>query len=448
MNQLAPDRLACSLPSDASMEEIVRGLWKLPRDLISDGYDAALYALADQLPMTVHEYPTGSEAWTWIIPEKWTCHEAYLETLQGERIFSYQDHPLHAMSYSLPFEGEVSREELFAHLYAHPKLAEAIPYIFKFYERDWGLCCTQQQKDALTDSRYRVVIRTEFNQGTLKVGEVVVPGQSDECIVLCAHLCHPHVVNDDLTGVSVGMDVMRALLKRDNLRYTYRFIILPETIGSLAYLSHNEDLIPKMKGGLFLEMLGLENAHALQKSFAGDSDVDRCFSLVLKERAPSGWEGPFNQVISNDERQFNAPGVRVPMLSLSRVLPPSDPDWPFPQYHTSLDDLDGLCPASLEESRDLVLAMIEAVERDRTPINNFKGEVFCSRYGIHVDFYEDPEGNQALLDTLHRIDGTMSISQIAETIGASFSTVERIVDALAEHNLVHFADSAVTPKVS
>lgn len=422
------------------MEQIVHGLWTLPRDLISDGYDAALCALADQIPMTIHEYPTGMEAWTWVVPEKWTCLEAYLETLDGRRIFSYEEHPLHAVSYSIPFVGEVSRDELFAHLHVHPKLPEAIPYVFKFYERDWGLCCTQKQKKALTDERYRVVIRTLFEPGSLKVGEVVVDGKTDECIVLCAHLCHPHMVNDDLTGVAVGVDVMRRLMRRMDLHYTYRFVILPETIGSIAYLSQNEALIPRMKGGLFLEMLGLDHPHALQHSFAADTVLDRCFSMILKERDPKGWEGPFNRVISNDERQFNAPGVRVPMLSLSRVLPPTDPDWPFSEYHTSLDNLDGLSSVGMNESRDLVLAMIEAVECDRTPVNRFKGEVFCSRYDIHVDFYEDPEGNRILLDTLHHVDGSKSIAQIAETIGASFATVRRIVDALDRNGLIAYAD--------
>ncbi len=129
------------------MGQIIDSLWRLPRDIVSNGYDAALRALATQLPMTIHEYPTGMEAWTWVVPEKWTCHEAYLETLDGRRLFSYADHPLHVVSYSLPFEGVVSREELLAHLHAHPRIPDAVPFIFKYYERDWGLCCSQLQRE-------------------------------------------------------------------------------------------------------------------------------------------------------------------------------------------------------------------------------------------------------------------------------------------------------------
>ncbi len=254
----AENKLSIQLPENASMEELISALWRLPRDIVSDGYDIALRALSTQVPMTVHEYPTGTECWTWLVPEKWTCQEAWLETLDGRRLFSYADNPLHVVSYSLPVDREVSREELFEHLHVHPELPDAIPFVFKYYERDWGLCCSKKLKESLRDDRYRVVIRSDFSYGTLKVGEVIVPGKSSETFVLCAHLCHPAMVNDDLSGVVVGLKVMQELLKRRDLRYTYRFLILPETIGSVAYLSHHEELIPKMIGGLFLEMLGLK----------------------------------------------------------------------------------------------------------------------------------------------------------------------------------------------
>lgn len=431
-------RFGVSLPANASMEQLIKALWWLPRDILSDGYDMALEALAKQVPMTIHDYPTGTPCWSWIIPEKWSCHEAYLETLDGQRLFSYADHPLHVMSYSLPFEGEVSREELFEHLYTHPNIPEAIPFNFKYYDRDWGLCCSQNLKDSLNDDRYNVVIKSSFSYSTLKVGEVVVPGESDETIVLCAHLDHPAMVNDDLTGVVVGLDVMRELLKRPNLRYTYRLLILPETIGSVAYLSHNEALIPKIKGGLFLEMLGLHNPPALQLSFNGKTEVDQCFSMALKEHNSDGWTGTFRTIIGNDERQFNAPGVRIPMLSLSRVLPRSAQEWPYREYHSDHDNLDLLSVNSLEDSRTLVLRMIDTLENNLVLVNKFKGEVFCSRYGIHIDFYTNPEGHKALFDIMYLIDGTRSVAEIANTCGISFDATKRTISELHRHDLVEY----------
>ena len=431
-------RFGVSLPDNASMEQMIKGLWQLPRDIISDGYDAALEALEEQVPMTIHKYPTGTHCWTWITPEKWTCHEAYLETLSGNRLFSYADNPLHVVSYSLPFEGDVSREELLNHLHVHPKISEAIPFKFKYYERDWGLCCSENLRDSFKDDRYRVVIKSSFSYGTLKVGEVVVPGESDESIVLCAHLDHPAMVNDDLTGVVVGIDVMRELLKQRNLRYTYRLLILPETIGSVAYLSHNEELIPNMKGGLFLEMLGLDNAPALQLSFDGNTELDQCFALAMEEHDSDGWAGAFRTCIGNDERQFNAPGVRVPMLSLSRVLPPSARDWPYREYHSSYDTPALLSVQRLEDSSDLIMQMIDTLENNLVPVNKYKGEVFCSRYGVHIDWYTNPEGNRSLFDIMYLIDGTRSVAEIASSCAISFRAAKEAIDELQRHGLVEY----------
>jgi aminopeptidase-like protein len=345
------------------------------------------------------------------------------------------------VSYSLPFEGVVSRDELDRHLHTNPKVPDAIPFKFKYYERDWGLCCSQHTRDSLTDDAYRVVIRTSFSYSTLKVGEVVAPGEHAESIVLCAHLCHPAMVNDDLSGVVVGIEVMRQLLQRTHRRYTYRLLILPETIGSVAFLSHHEDLIPSIKGGLFLEMLGLDHPHALQLSFHGDTELDRCFRLAVQEGDDAGWVGAFRTIIGNDERQFNAPGVRIPMLSLSRSLPRTHPDWPYREYHTSHDTPACTHTARLEESCALVLRMVDILEANQTPINAFKGEVFLSRYGMHLDFQDDPMGNQRLFDVLYMLDGTHTMAEIAEACGVYFATVQEIVYQFHRHNLVQFRPS-------
>jgi aminopeptidase-like protein/aminoglycoside N3'-acetyltransferase len=433
------ERSRVELSPSASMEELIERLWWLPRDIVSDGYDTALHALSTQLPMTIHEYPTGTECWTWLVPEKWTCREARLETLDGHRLFSYADNPLHVVSYSLPIDRVVSRQELFEHLHVHPELPDAIPFIFKYYERDWGLCCSQALKASLRDDRYRVVIRSEFNYGSLKVGEVVVPGKSDKTFVLCSHLCHPAMVNDDLSGVVVGLKVMQELLKRSDLRYTYRFLILPETIGSVAYLSHHEELIPDMIGGLFLEMLGLNNPHALEMSFRGDTDIDECCSRVLEEGDLEGWTGPFRTVVGNDERQFNAPGVRVPMLSLSRVMRNKKGRNPYyPEYHSSHDNPGIASPARLAESCELVLRMLDAIEECRVPVNRYHGEIFCSRYGLNIDAYSCPQGNRAFFDILFQIDGTKSIGQIARVCKISEDSVQAVLNELEGSALITY----------
>jgi aminopeptidase-like protein len=425
----------------SSMMELIEELWYLRRDLVSDDFDRALYRLAQELDgcMTIHEYPTGEPCWTWRVPEKWSCQQAYLETLDGRRLIDGEAHPLHVVSYSLPFEGVVSRTELLEHLHVHPRLPEAIPFVFKYYQRDWGLCASQRLRDELEDDRYRVVIRASFEPGVLKVGEVVIPGESEETFVLAAHLCHPAMANDDLTGVVVGLEVVRVLLAGPKPHYTHRLLILPETIGSVAYLSHNEQLIPHMDGGLFLEMLGNDSPHALQGSFQPESQPDRCFASALPALDPQSYRAPYRMVINNDERQFNAPGVRVPMLSLSRVERAGSPTWPYPEYHSSLDTPAIVTAERLEASKQVVLDLLQAWERNQYVVNRFKGEVFCSGYGIWIDYRVNPEGHRRLFEIMERCDGERTVADIAAELDISFQAVWEVVDLLAEKDLVWYS---------
>lgn len=422
----------------SSMKEMIEAVWDLPRDLVSDGYDDALSILATQIEINIHEYPTGTRCWTWIIPEKWACKEAHLESLDGKRIFSYSDNHLHVAAYSQSIDAVVSREELFNHLTTHEYIKEAIPFDYLFYKRNWKLCCSEEAKEHLTDAEYKVHISSEFSYGTLKVGEVFIQGESDDCIVLCGHLDHANQVNDGLSGVNVGIEVMRRLGKLKMPRFSYRLIICPESIGSVAYLSHNEHLIPSMKGGIFLEMLGLNNHHTLQLSKTGDSEFDDCCRLVLNEVEPESKVGKFLQVVTNDDRQFNAPGINIPMLSLSRVSQPTGLDgaWLYPEYHSHLDD-PNLCNENmLIDSVEKVLSIIEAWENNYIPVNKFRGEIFLSGCNINYDFASDPKNGQALFEVMHLIDGKHSILDIAKSTGLSFSSVLNIVNKFCEKNLI------------
>jgi aminopeptidase-like protein len=444
----------------ASMMELIRELWMLKRDILSDDYDQALMRLAEELPLKIHQVPSGTKVWTWTVPEKWTCHEAYLETLDGQRLINYADHSLHVVSYSLPFEGEVSRDELMKHLHVHKHLPDAVPFVFKYYQRDWGLCCTQALRDSLSDEKYRVVIRTEFAPGALKIGELYIPGDRKECFVLAAHLDHPAMVNDDLSGVVVGVEVMRRLLAGPKPQYGIRLLLFPETLGSIAYLSTHEGEIPNMVGGLFLEMLGNDAPHALQTSFQVNSVADKTLVAALRSREPDAYVGGFRTVIDNDERQFNAPGVRVPMLSLSRVVNPQLPEsrfYPYREYHSSFDTPDIISEARLEDSAQTVLELVRAFDKtqlesksatevhkpssaansnDLYVVNQFKGEVFASGYGLWVDYASDAAGHRRRFEIMDRCDGTRRVADIAAELGLSFQDVWQVIELLLEKKLV------------
>lgn len=429
----------------ATMMELIEELWFLKRNLVSDDYDSALARLVKEVPMTIHEVASGTKVWTWTVPEKWTCHEAYLETLDGKRIIDVANHPLHVVSYSQSFDGEVSRTVLLDHLHVHPHLPDAIPYVFNVYQRDWGLCASQTLRDSLNDERYRVVIRTEFTKGTLKVGEILVPGERKECFVIAAHLDHPAMVNDDLTGVVVGLDAARRLQAWPKPHYSYRFLFLPETLGSIAYLSQHEKLIPSMLGGLFLEMLGNDAPHALQLSFQPVSAADSCLVAAIKGAEPGAYVGAFRTVIDNDERQFNAPGVRVPMLSLSRVVDPHLPASrfrPYHEYHSSLDTPATVSVERLEASVKLVLEMLAAFDHNRYVVNKFQGEVFASGYDLWVDYKADAAGHKRRFEIMDRCDGTRRPADIANELGLSFQDVWQVVEKLFEKDLVLLSDTS------
>ncbi len=348
------------LPSRATMKQIIQRICAIPRDIVSDGYNAALKGLSAQVPMSIYEYPTGTECFGWIVPEKWTCHEARLETADGEHIFSYADHPLHVVSYSQPFEGEISRAELLDHLHVHPNLNEAIPYVQGHNDRVWGLCCSKRVKDSLQNDRYKVQIKADFSYSTLKVGEIVVNGESEESFILCANLCHCSVDNDCLAGVAAGLEIVQKLLKRSRLRYTYRFLIFPDAIGAAAYLSCERNLIHKMRAGLFLAGLGASGPHCLHLSSGGNTLIDRYVKLIVGTNSQAGRVNGFAESVSNIASVFNRSDVGVPMLALSRI-PPSDSD----ELNMCFGSLDNYDFRNIAHSCDLVLEIVDAMEKDR-----------------------------------------------------------------------------------
>jgi aminopeptidase-like protein len=427
-----------NLSPDAGMMEIVEKVTPLPRDIVSSGIDSALDALSQLVPMTVHEYPSGTPCFTWIIPEKWTCLEGWLETLGGQRLLDYRENPLHVMSYSDPFDGEVSREELLAHLEVHPYVPSAVPFSYSYFRRRWGLCCSRDLRDSLRDERYRVCIKAGRSFSTLKVGEVIVPGASDSGFVLCAHLDHPGQANDGLSGVAVGIEVMRRLLADPSPRHTVRLLIVSETFGSLAWLSNHMDLVPGLHAGIFLEMLGLEYPHALQYSKKKDTVWDRIAREVLQSADPRSWADDFLKVVTNDDRQFNAPGIRVPMLSLSRVKEAcgTGEGWPFAEYHSDLDNAARVSAESMNESVEMVLSILGSWDRQTVPMPLYQAEPCLTRFGVHFDFTSNPKLATQLFDVMHAIDGRLSMEEISIATGVDMDLLESVLKKLAASGLV------------
>jgi len=407
--------------------KLINSLWFKRRDIVSDGFDESLEYISKIIPLKIHKTSTGTKCWTWVVPEKWSVNEAYIEDLNGKRVLDLKDHPLHIMSYSLPIDKIVSKKELFQHLHTNAERPDAIPFEFKYYQRDWGFCIQNNKLKEFTKENYKVFIDSKFEKGSLKVGDYTIKGKTDKTIVLVAHLCHPGQVNDDLTGVAVLVDIAKELAKKKNY-YTYKFLFVPETIGSIAYLSQNEDIIPKIEYGIFLEMLGNDNIHALQLSRQGDTRLDKIARYVMKRKLENFNEGAFRTIVANDEIAFNGPGVDIPMISISR--------YPYSEYHTSDDNLDIISKQRLEQSKNLILEILDIIDKDFTPKRNFKGPIFLSGHGLWVDWRENMELNQNLEKIMLNLEGDKTVFDIAEELNMKFDDVFNFINKLKELKLV------------
>ena len=423
------------------MKELLTDLYPLNRLLVGDDNDKALELIQGELPdMKILQIPTGTECWTWVVPEKWTVNSAYVSDGEG-KLIDFADHPLHLLSHSLPIDKWVTKEELFEHLfyaeshladggYTVPERPDAIPWRLKYYERDWGFCIQKSKLDKFTADKYHVKIDTEFTSGHLCIGEYTIPGETDEIVVIVSDICHPAQVNDSISGAVVAVNVAQQLSRKKN-HYTYKFLFLPETIGAIAYLSQNEHLIPDMVYAIFSEMVGHNNSFILQYSRQGNSKIDRVAEYVLSRKTENYRTGNFREVICNDELIFNGPGVNIPTISLSR--------YPFPEYHTSDDNPDIILDDMLEEARDIMIEILRILDTDFIPRRTYKGVVFLSRYGLWLDWRKGPE-YKVLSENLEKVmlllEGELSVFDIAEKLNMDFDVVSEFIEKFEENNLI------------
>lgn len=431
-----------------TMDSVLENLKKianLPRHLISDGYDEGLaiigrIAKERGLNFKVHSYPTGYDCGTWIIPEKWTLISAQMKDINGNVLLDSETNPLACMSYSLPFEGRVSRGELLNHLYTCSYQPEATPFVFKYYKRDWGLCCSQKLKDSLRDEEYYVSINAEFSDGHLKVGEIIVEGDYEESFIIASHLCHPYMVNDGPIGVFPTMEILERL-KNNHPHYTYRQLIVPENIGSAAWLSSNVNLIPKLRGGLFVEMIGTDLPLRLHRSFRGDTLVDQLFENVVREHSATAVIDDF--VYANDERQFNGPGVDVPMLGLNRSWMTREQQFfrAFPHYHTSDDDMAHINIQNLAEAVKMLEEIVTSFDQYLViPVPHFRGEPFLHRYGKHIAYEEMEQYKKSnlMMDILFMCGRELTIFEIGKALDVSPEIVGQILEGFVDNGLVSY----------
>ncbi|HEY7060837.1 MAG TPA: DUF4910 domain-containing protein [Chloroflexota bacterium] len=435
-----------------SMMELIRTLSPLRMAPNSNGADECARLLQDELPFTVHEFAGGSEVNGWICPLKWEPRQATIRDARGALVYDGMWHPLAVIGYSQPFTGRVSGAELKRHLFYPDAFDDALVYhcdlYYKPFRKEWGFSVTKRFYDTIQpDALYDVELCTAFEDGTMKVLEYVLPGESDESIIMNAHNCHAYCCNDDLSGIAVGLAVMRVLAERPRRRYTYRLIVGAEHFGSIFYLNALSDAeAARLKWGVFLEMLGTDGALALQRSFLGTTLIDRAFLNALEHGGVAWRTDLFRKIVGNDETCWEAAGYEVPFPSLSRSLGLGH----YPEYHTSRDGPELIRADKLEEAVRIVLDAFTILEQDAVMTRQFKGLVALShpRYDLYKPFFDPSEpdrktiGDAArrwnyLMDCLPRyFDGETRLLEIAERHALPFRAVHDYVQEFAATGLV------------
>lgn len=434
----APERSGQS--AGQRMHDMLTALWPLHRTINCDDLDKAIAMCRDYIDapgFSSHGYAPGSEVLTWIVPERYHVHEAWLE-IDGHRIADFAANPLHLLSYSLPKKIDGTLGEIRDHIWSNPARPDAIPWEFKYYERSWGFCVRHSDLAGLPDdAKVRGIIDVSFGAEPMGVGEFYLPGTSGEDILFLTNICHPAQVNDSLSGLVVGLEMARRLAEQKNRRYGFRLLIVPETIGTIAWAHHNEAALNCTRHAWFCEIVGHDNSFILQHSRQQDALIDRTFLSVLRQHRRHGKErtGPFRQVVASDEMITNGPGFDIPTPSLTR--------WPYDEYHTSDDSPAIIKPENLLESLEVCMDVWNALETNYYPQRTFKGPVMLSRYGLWVDWREDRELNLKTEAIMLKLEGDVSVIDIAYELDLPLDTVRTYLNRFAQAGLIEKLSSPV-----
>lgn len=430
-----------------TMNELIRTLSPLRMAPNSPDTDRCVALLCEELPFVVREFAAGTELNGWIVPQSWYPVRATIHDASGNLVYDGMHHPLAVIGYGQSFKGEVSAEELKKHLFFTDKYDDALVYhcdlFYKPFRKEWGFSVPKKLVDTLPDGRYTVDLETRFEGGAMKVAVYTLPGESTDTIVINAHNCHAFLCNDDLSGIAIGVEVMRRLAKMPKRRFTYQLVVAPEHFGSIFYLdSLKDEEAARLRWGMFLESLGSTEPIALQRSFLGNTMVDRALLNVLAHSGFAWRTELFRRVVGNDETCWEAAGYEVPFPSLSRM--------PFKEYHTSHDGPDLMKDDKLEEAATVVMDALFVLETDSVMTRKFKGLVALShpRYDLYKPMLDPSEPDRRvitdkqrrwnyLMDCLPRyFDGKTRILEIAERHELSYRSVYDYVKAFEEKGLV------------
>jgi aminopeptidase-like protein len=416
-----------------AMHRFIAEMYPICRSITGDGFRQTLRMVSEHIPLEVREVPTGTRVFDWTVPKEWNIRDAWVKDEKGRRVIDFQESNLHVVNYSIPVHRRVSLEELRERLHTVPDHPNWIPYRTSYYQENWGFCAAHNQFLTLADGQYEVSIESRLEDGSLAYGEYFLPGKrSDEVLVSC-HACHPSLCNDNLSGVAL-VTRLAGLLAEATREYSYRFLFIPGTIGSITWLALNEEKLPRIRHGLVVACVGDLGKFHYKRSRSGDAEIDRAAIHALRycgeeyeilDFSPYGY----------DERQYGSPGINLPVGSLTRT-----PHGRYPQYHTSADDLGFVHPEALAGSLELYLAVVRILENNGRYVNlNPKCEPQLGKRGLYRTLGGHADAGRlelAMLWVLNLSDGAHELLDIAERAGLPFALILQAARTLVEHGLL------------
>ena len=415
--------------------QFAKELWPINRSITGEGVRLTLERIKSYLPdLEIKAVPSGTDVFDWTIPKEWSANDAYIVTPSGEKICDLKSNNLHLLGYSIPFEGRISLKDLKEHLYTLPDQPDAIPYITSYYKERWGFCLSQDQCDQLEDGEYYVKVDTKHFDGVLNYGELIIPGKSSQEIFLSTYICHPSMANNELSGPTVVTYLAKWLLELEQLDYTYRIVFIPETIGSITYLSLHHDYMKKnIISGFNVSCVGDERAYSYLPSRNGKTLSDSVAKHVLKH-TDSNFKSYSWLDRGSDERQYCAPGIDLPIASIMRTKYGQ-----YPEYHTSLDDLESVVtPNGLDGGYWALRRAIEAVEKNK----KYHVTVFCEpqmgKRGLYPTLSTKKSGEEVrlMMDLISLCDGKTFLLEVAESLNTPIWELYELIETLVSHKLL------------
>lgn len=415
------------------MYKLIEELFPICRSITGNGVRETLEGIKKNIPLDVIEIPTGTKVFDWEIPEEWNINDAYIKNGNGEKVVDFKKLNLHVLNYSTPIDKKISLDELRNNVFTIPDKPDLVPYRTSYYQKKWGFCMSQNQLDGLQDGEYSVFIDSEHKSGSLTYGELFLKGESSEEVLISTHICHPSLCNDNLSGIAVA-SFLASYLQKKELKYSYRFIFIPGTIGSIAWLSKNEEKVNNIKHGLTITLLGDKSNFNYKRSRRRDAEIDQIFEYFLEKNYENYTIQDFIPY-GYDERQFCSPGFNLPVGCFTRT-----PHGEFAEYHTSGDNLEFISEEKLQESLNALKTVITIIEKNQTYINlNPKCEPQLGKRGLYEKIggtNESKKTQLASLWVLNMSDGENSLLDIARKSNINFKIIVEAANALKECGLL------------